>query len=243
MKQFFYIMGKSATGKDTIYKKLKEKMDMNSYLLYTTRPMRQGEKDGVDYHFVTDEKMREYEEQDKIIEIRKYNTVKGIWKYATVADEQFQQEGNILTVGTLESYQSMRSYFQKNSDWELLPIYIEIPEEERRKRAIEREKKQLKPDYEEMERRLHADNQDFSEEKIRKAGIKPEQRFTNDDLEICVSQIQEYMEGRAYNAHQRFAGKYKVELPKKNNGITDRRETWENREEETKEKPNNGFLL
>ena len=50
MGKIFYIMGKSASGKDTIYKELIEKMPkFHSIVPYTTRPMREGEKDGVEY--------------------------------------------------------------------------------------------------------------------------------------------------------------------------------------------------
>ena len=56
MKKIFYVMGKSASGKDTIYKKILEQMPrLSTVTLYTTRPMRDGEKDGVEYYF-TDEK-------------------------------------------------------------------------------------------------------------------------------------------------------------------------------------------
>ena len=52
MKKLFYVMGKSASGKDTIYKRLlKEMPELETATLYTTRPMRDGEKDGVEYYF------------------------------------------------------------------------------------------------------------------------------------------------------------------------------------------------
>ena len=57
MGKIFYIMGKSASGKDTIYKELIEKMPkFHSIVPYTTRPMREGEKDGVEYFFVDQER-------------------------------------------------------------------------------------------------------------------------------------------------------------------------------------------
>ena len=41
MGKIFYIMGKSASGKDTIYKELIEKMPkFHSIVPYTTRPLR-----------------------------------------------------------------------------------------------------------------------------------------------------------------------------------------------------------
>ena len=49
-------MGKSSSGKDTIYKKLiqNKNLALKEIIPYTTRPIRVGEQDGVEYHFVTE---------------------------------------------------------------------------------------------------------------------------------------------------------------------------------------------
>lgn len=88
MGTLFYIMGKSASGKDSIYQKLqkKEELKLNSLVLYTTRPIRENETDGVEYYFVTEEKLEELEKAGKVIELRVYDTVQGIWKYFTADD-------------------------------------------------------------------------------------------------------------------------------------------------------------
>lgn len=66
MGKIFYIMGKSASGKDTIYKELIEKMPkFHSIVPYTTRPMREGEKDGVEYFFVDQERFDEMMDEEK----------------------------------------------------------------------------------------------------------------------------------------------------------------------------------
>lgn len=66
MGKIFYIMGKSASGKDTIYKELMEKMPkFHSIVPYTTRPMREGEKDGVEYFFVDQERFDEMMDEEK----------------------------------------------------------------------------------------------------------------------------------------------------------------------------------
>lgn len=194
MPNFFYIMGKSSSGKDTIYKKIKEQKDIKTYISYTTRPIRKGEKQGVDYHYISNEKMEELIKEGKVIENRTYKTVKGLWIYATVADEQLKKEGNIVTVGNLESYRNIKEYYKNKVDTKIVPIYIFIDEQERRKRAIEREKKQSSPNYEEVERRIKADNIDFSEENLRKCGITEKVTFYNYDLDKCVSQIIDYIE-------------------------------------------------
>ena len=91
MGKIFYIMGKSASGKDTIYKELMEKMPkFHSIVPYTTRPMREGEKDGVEYFFVDQERFDEMMDEEKIIEFRSYNTKCGIWTYFTADDGQIE---------------------------------------------------------------------------------------------------------------------------------------------------------
>ena len=147
MSNFIYIMGKSASGKDTIYKRIKEQIDVKTYILYTTRPIRTGEQEGVDYHYVSDEQMLKFEQEGKVIESRTYQTVKGPWTYATIEDEQLEQNGDILAIGTIESYNKIKEYYEDKKDTKLLPVYITIDEDERRKRALEREKKQENPNY------------------------------------------------------------------------------------------------
>ena len=186
-----YIMGKSSSGKDTIFKKLKEKLNFNTYIMYTTRPIREGEKEGVTYHYISNEKMQRYiegKEKDKLIEYRTYNTVYGPWTYATIADEQFQSDKNMLMLGTLESYEKMKDIFKD----ELIPIYIEVEDGLRLERAIKRERQEKEPKYAELCRRFLADSKDFSEENLKKAGIN--KRFENIDLEKCIKEIEEEIE-------------------------------------------------
>ena len=202
MANMFYIMGKSATGKDTVYNKIKQEININNYVLYTTRPIRTGEQEGVDYFFVTANQILEFEKQGKVIESRTYNTVHGPWTYATIADEQLEQEGDILTVGTLESYVKVKDYFKENEEVDIKPIYIAIDEEERRKRAEAREARQKEPKYAEMERRLKADNKDFSEEKLKEAGITEKETFYNYDLDRCVNSILKYIEHAKTNTEK-----------------------------------------
>lgn len=187
MGKIFYIMGKSSSGKDTIYKRLLEdpELELSNIILYTTRPMRQGEQPGREYYFVNEETFREYEEQGKIIEARTYQTVYGPWIYFTADDGQIQMEKrNYLGIGTLESYICMKEYFGKEN---LYPLYIEVEDGERLKRAIRREELQTEPKYAEMCRRFLADEEDFSEENLKRAGIA--RRFQNMELESCVNEL------------------------------------------------------
>ena len=194
--KIIYIMGKSSSGKDTIFKNLKEKLGFNTYVMYTTRPIREGEKEGITYHYISNEKMQRYiegKEKDKLIEYRTYNTVYGPWTYATIADEQFQSNKNMLMLGTLESYEKMKEIFKN----ELIPIYIEVEDGLRLERAIKREQQEKEPKYAEICRRFLADTKDFSEENLKKAGIN--KRFENIELEKCIKEIEEEIEKNITN--------------------------------------------
>ena len=187
MGKIFYIMGKSSSGKDTIYRRLLEdkELELRNIILYTTRPMRHGEQPGREYYFVKEETFREYEKLGKIIEARTYQTVYGPWIYFTADDGQIELEKkNYLGIGTLESYIHMKEYFGEEN---LCPLYIEVEDGERLKRAIRREELQPEPKYAEMCRRFLADEEDFSEENLKKAGIV--KRFRNIDLESCVNEL------------------------------------------------------
>ena len=185
MSKIFYLMGKSASGKDTIYRKVKEQMpELKTIVIYTTRPIREGELNCREYHFVDDDKLKELQEAGKVIELREYNTVHGIWKYFTADDGQFDGDDNYLAIGTLESYVKLRDYFGQER---LVPIYVEVEDGLRLERALARERMQATPKYEEMCRRFLADAADFSVENLKEAGIT--RKFTNMDVDKCVQGI------------------------------------------------------
>ena len=186
MGKIYYMMGKSSSGKDTLYKEILNRMpELQTLTLYTTRPRREGERDGVEYYFISDEAMEAYGNKGKIIELRTYHTVYGDWKYATIDDGQIHPDHeDYLMIGTLESYRKMRDYYGAEC---LIPIYIEVEDGERLMRAIQRERQQETPGYEELCRRFLADQQDFSENHLREAGIT--KRYNNDDKMRCIEEI------------------------------------------------------
>lgn len=195
MGRIYYIMGKSATGKDTVYKELlKRRPDLKKIVPCTTRPIREGETDGVEYHFMTVEELEKNLRAGKVIELRTYQTVAGPWNYFTMDDGQFDllETSRYLMIGTLESYEKMRQYFGAQA---LVPIYIEVPDGIRLRRALEREDAQKNPNYREVCRRYLADEVDFSEENLRMAGI--EKRFGNLDLGQCLYEIEKEIGSRA----------------------------------------------
>ena len=192
MGKIYYIMGKSSSGKDTLYKKIRElRPDLKPIIMYTTRPMRSGEIDGVDYHFVTVEEFLQLKENGKIIESRTYKVDQGSWNYATVFDENLDLSTNsYIAIGTLVSYQEILGFFGKKS---IVPIYIEVDDNTRIHRALEREEKQENPNYMEMCRRFLSDSVDFSETELVLCGIH--KKFKNNEtIDVCLRNILQEME-------------------------------------------------
>lgn len=193
MGKIFYILGKSSTGKDTIYKEVlnRTQLGLNSVVMYTTRPIRDGETPDKTYHFVDEAKYLELNDKGMIIEARAYNTMHGLWRYFTVNDTELDLDNkNYLIIGVLQSFLSTRDYFGKDN---VIPIYIEVDDGIRLQRALDREKRPENRKYTELCRRFLADTDDFAEEKLLAAGI--DKRFVNDDLNRCIEQICDYIGG------------------------------------------------
>ena len=191
MARLFYMIGKSSTGKDTIYREVISRSDLNlnPLVMYTTRPIREGETDGKEYHFVDENVLKELEKEGRVIEKRAYHTIHGIWTYFTADDGQVDlADSDYLGIGTLESFKKMRKYYGEDA---VCPVYIQVEDGERLSRALKREREQANPKYEEMCRRFIADQSDFSEENILRAEIW--KRFQNTDLDKCVKEIVNYI--------------------------------------------------
>ena len=194
MHHIFCIIGKSASGKDTLYRLLMEDKDLHlSHVVSsTTRPIRDGELEGREYHFHTIPEYEKAKENGRVIESRCYPSYYGPWYYYTEDDGSIDLAmQSYLIIGTLESFVAFRERFGAEA---VIPLYIELEDGERLLRAIHREQEGGHPRYEEMCRRFLADQADFSEEKIRAAGITV--RFDNGEgAAACAQKLKEYIEG------------------------------------------------
>lgn len=191
MGKIYCLLGKSSSGKDTLFKMLLEEsgLALKTIVPYTTRPIRVGEQEGVEYHFVTEETQKKLEAEGKIIELRAYDTICGIWKYFTVDDGQIDlATDNYLVIGTLESYVKMRDYFGAEK---LVPLYVEVEDGERLLRALTRERAQKEPNYAELCRRFLADSVDFSAERLKAAGIC--RWFENTEKNVTCKELVSYI--------------------------------------------------
>lgn len=200
MSVLYLLMGKSASGKDTLYGRLKRDINLGlkPIIPYTTRPKRKGEQEGQEYYFVS---LKEYQDmcrEGRVMESRTYHTVHGDWTYFTADDGQFIPDGDTacLLIGTLDTYIKICDYYRnrRTPDWvehHIIPLYIEVEAGERLQRALLRERSQPKPRYAELCRRFLADEEDFSEEKLEEQGIF--KRFIHHDTEQCLKQVKNYI--------------------------------------------------
>ena len=187
--KLFIVMGKSATGKDTLYQKIRTRHpELEPVIPYTPRPIREGEREGEVYHFVDAERMQEMDEASQIIERRCYHTVRGDWYYFTADDGQLEGEADHIMITTLEGFEKLRDYFGNDA---VIPIYIEVDDMIRIERSLGREKMEEIPCVAEVCRRFLADEEDFSEEKLSSAGIR--RRVSNRDLETAIRDIEEIL--------------------------------------------------
>ena len=187
MAKLFLIMGKSASGKDTLYKDIGARFgdELGTVVPFTTRPIREGEREGVEYHFITESEMKAMDEAGKVIEKRCYQTVYGPWYYLTADDGQIDlnRRSSILIV-TPAAYGKLKDYFGAE---QVVPLYVETEDGLRLARALKRERAQKNPKYEEMCRRFLADAEDFSEDKLRELGI--DRRFVNNQYDRVLNEL------------------------------------------------------
>lgn len=187
MGKIFCLMGKSNSGKDTIFKELMadNALELKPIISYTTRPIRSNETNGMEYYFINEETLGEYREKNKIIEERRYDTVNGPWYYCTIDDGQVNIGANdYLLIVTLEAYRNIKIHFGKEN---VFPFYIDLDDGIRLERALKRERQQQNPNYDEVCRRFLADNIDFSIDNLKSCDI--DKVYINDNLIECVNNI------------------------------------------------------
>lgn len=88
------LVGESASGKTTLANMLEKEYGYERVVTYTTRPKREGERDGIDYHFITPEKYKEYVAEDKFLEHAYYRG----WGYGTLKFNFLSSDNKVLVL-------------------------------------------------------------------------------------------------------------------------------------------------
>lgn len=155
------LCGKSSSGKDLIKNKL-IKNGFKGVVTSTTRPPREGEKDGINYYYLSDIEFKNRIADGKMIEYHKYNTAFGVWYYGSSIDNANNIDLNkhdYVIVLTLEGAEAYVNYFGAEN---CIVFYIDAPKSIREQRAKDRGSF----NQEEWDRRVKTDNADFSQDKV-----------------------------------------------------------------------------
>lgn len=164
-KKIFALLGYMGVGKDTILKQvLKDMDDVKPIISTTTRPMRKGETEGIEYYFIDDTEF--FRRGTDFVEQRIYHTkVKengvekdATWRYGIERMELEKDDYLIVIVDSI-GYKELKNYVGNNK---IVPIFISAPQEELKARALARGDLEA-----EVDRRLKDDYERFMDFRVR----------------------------------------------------------------------------
>ena len=146
------IMGKTSSGKDTVVNKLISKHGFRKCVTYTTRPMRDGEKQDITYHFITEDDFKQKIREDFFAEYKSYNTEFGVWYYGVALEDVENADDKTIIILTPDGYRDVIKKVRNKPK----SIYIYANNSTIKERLINRG-----DDPKEAQRRLEHDNIDF----------------------------------------------------------------------------------
>lgn len=176
------IYGEGGSGKDTILKeilKFKE-FNFNKIIGTTTRPPREGEKDGVEYYFISPEAFAIELVTGELVEAAAFRG----WYYGTSLSAFAADKVNI---GIFND--KALDILLQDSRFDIVPIYISVTKKNRLIRMLSREEE---PDINEVIRRYQADEKDFADFFAEHDNL-PDIAYINDaplDLDFLKQMIQ-----------------------------------------------------
>lgn len=158
MKNILILCGKAASGKDTLKKYIVRALELsgiefNNVVNTTTRPPREGEVDGVNYHFCSAEEMTKKILNDEMAEAVLFND----WVYGTENKALSEDKLNV-GIFNLEGIEALR----QNPNHNIFAVYLDVEDSVRLIRYLNREN-MTKEKINEMFRRYKADEIDFAD--------------------------------------------------------------------------------
>lgn len=145
------LIGESGSGKDTILNNILKKTDFHKVINCTTRPIREGEQEGVNYYYLSNEEFAEKVLNMSMIEATSFNG----WLYGTSIEAL---DSSKINIGVFNPY-GIDILFERN-DIDLEIIHIKTTDKNRLIRQLNREEN---PNIDEIIRRFKADKEDFSD--------------------------------------------------------------------------------
>ena len=172
MKKLFCIIGLTGSGKSEYYKKILEKFKMTyadsiePLVYHTTRSKREGEEEGVDYHFTNIEQYNTLSLNSQIVERRVYHTENnGNVVYFTTLDDINETKANaLLTVASIDQLENYIKYNEKCQAFDIYVIKIECDTNIRVDR-VSKNRCKTEEDFLELSRRMVQESKDWEIEK------------------------------------------------------------------------------
>ena len=164
-KKIFALLGYMGVGKDTILKQvLKDMDDVKPIISTTTRPMRKGETEGVEYYFIDDTEF--FRRGTDFVEQRIYHTKvkengvekEATWRYG-IERAELEKDDYLIVIVDSVGYKELKNYV---GNGRIVPIFISAPQEELRARALARGDLEA-----EVDRRLKDDYERFMDFRVR----------------------------------------------------------------------------
>ena len=145
------LLGKTATGKDTIINKLVNEHGFKKLITYTTRPARKGEENGITYHFISEDNFKQKIKDDFFAEWKTYDTEFGTWYYGTALEDLQNADDKTVIILTPDGLKDIKDRVHN-----IFSIYIFADNNTIVNRLIRRG-----DNPNEANRRLQHDNDDF----------------------------------------------------------------------------------
>lgn len=143
------LIGKAGAGKDALLNAvLKTGIEVNPLISCTSRPMREGEQDGVNYYYYT---LEEFENKIKNGEMLEYVQFNGWWYGLSI--DAFKDDKINFVVMNPEGIRTL-----KNKGMDVRPLWVSVSDKARLMRQLTREEN---PNVSEIVRRFGADVEDF----------------------------------------------------------------------------------
>ena len=177
------IIAKTSSGKDTVVNELISKHGFRKCVTYTTRPMRDGEKQDITYHFITEDDFKQKIREDFFTEYKSYDTEFGIWYYGVALEDVENADDKTVIILTPDGYRDVIKKVKNKPK----SIYIYANNSTIKERLINRG-----DNPKEAQRRLEHDNIDFKDVETEVDKIVYNNKGSN--INDVVNKILKYLE-------------------------------------------------
>ena len=136
MEKIFCVLGKSSAGKDTLVSIVSEELQMPVATSFTTRPKRDGEIEGREYHFITEEEFMQKEQEGGVAECTVYNVADNQTWYYGLTREELEKGRYALVIVNPDGLEQLTDLYGDK----VVSILVECDGIERLERSIKRDK-------------------------------------------------------------------------------------------------------